>query len=76
MRECRKVLINPNDVLVGDANTAWLSHEAVKVCNALRDLDVYIEQPCESMEECLRVRALSSILYNLFRQINTRKSEK
>jgi len=44
------------DTLVGDANTGWLPHEALRVCHAMRDLDVYIEQPCASYEECLSIR--------------------
>ncbi|MEM6690402.1 MAG: cis-3-hydroxy-L-proline dehydratase [Planctomycetota bacterium] len=42
--------------LVADANTGWTQHEAMRVVRAVRDLDVYIEQPCESYEECLAVR--------------------
>jgi len=44
------------DVLVADANTGWRQHEAVRVADAVRDVDVYIEQPCLSYEECLTVR--------------------
>ena len=44
------------EVLVADANTGWRQHEAIRVCQALRDVDVYIEQPCASYEECLAVR--------------------
>ena len=31
-------------------------HEAMRVVRAVRDVDVYIEQPCLSYEECLTVR--------------------
>ncbi|HEY8370000.1 MAG TPA: enolase C-terminal domain-like protein, partial [Thermodesulfobacteriota bacterium] len=48
--------LGPGDVLVADANTGWLSHQALRVVRAVRDLDVYIEQPCLSYEECLTVR--------------------
>jgi L-alanine-DL-glutamate epimerase-like enolase superfamily enzyme len=44
------------DRLVADANTGWLPHEAMRVTRAVRDVDVYIEQPCASYEECLSVR--------------------
>lgn len=44
------------DVLVADANTGWSQHQALRVAAAVRDLDVYIEQPCPSYEECLVVR--------------------
>lgn len=46
----------PGDVLVADANTGWLRHEALRVARAVKDVDVYIEQPCASYEECLGVR--------------------
>ncbi|MBW7928282.1 MAG: mandelate racemase, partial [Fimbriimonadaceae bacterium] len=39
-----------------DANTGWTLHEAKRVVRAVRDVDVYIEQPCLSYEECLAVR--------------------
>jgi L-alanine-DL-glutamate epimerase-like enolase superfamily enzyme len=44
------------DVLIADANTGWSQHQALRVAAAVRDLDVYIEQPCASYEECLVVR--------------------
>ncbi len=44
------------DVLIADANTGWLPHQAMRVVRAVRDLDVYIEQPCLSYEECLSIR--------------------
>jgi L-alanine-DL-glutamate epimerase-like enolase superfamily enzyme len=47
------------DVLVADANTGWLVHQAARAVRALRDVDVYIEQPCLSLEECLEVRRRS-----------------
>jgi L-alanine-DL-glutamate epimerase-like enolase superfamily enzyme len=31
-------------------------HDALRVVRAVRDVDVYIEQPCPSYEECLAVR--------------------
>jgi L-alanine-DL-glutamate epimerase-like enolase superfamily enzyme len=43
-------------VLVADANTGWLPHQAARVVRAVRDVDVYIEQPCLSYEECLSIR--------------------
>jgi cis-L-3-hydroxyproline dehydratase len=48
--------LEPGDRLVADANTGWLKHEAMRVVRAVRNLDVYIEQPCLSYEECLSVR--------------------
>jgi L-alanine-DL-glutamate epimerase-like enolase superfamily enzyme len=48
--------IQPGERLVADANTGWVQHEAVRVAKAVRDVDVYLEQPCLTYEECLAVR--------------------
>jgi L-alanine-DL-glutamate epimerase-like enolase superfamily enzyme len=48
--------LQPGERLVADANTGWLLHEAMRVVRAVRDVDVYIEQPCLTYEECLSVR--------------------
>jgi L-alanine-DL-glutamate epimerase-like enolase superfamily enzyme len=48
--------LSRGDVLIADANTGWTQHAAIRVANAVRDIDVYIEQPCMSYEECLAVR--------------------
>ncbi len=49
-------VLERGDVLVADANTGWLTHQALRVVRAVADLDVYIEQPCATYEECLTVR--------------------
>ena len=46
----------PGDTLVADANRGWLAEEATRIVKQLHDLDIYIEQPCNSYEECLKVR--------------------
>ncbi len=51
-----RAVLEPDDVLVADANTGWLMHEAARVVRGVRDVDVYIEQPCRSYEECLAIR--------------------
>jgi L-alanine-DL-glutamate epimerase-like enolase superfamily enzyme len=48
--------LQPRDVLVADANTGWLMHQAARVVRGVADVDVYIEQPCLGYEECLAVR--------------------
>jgi len=48
--------LQSGDRLVADANTGWLAHEAMRVIRAVREVDVYIEQPCLSYEECLSMR--------------------
>lgn len=51
-----RAMLQPTDRLVADANTGWTQHEAIRVVRGVRDVDVYIEQPCLSYEECLAVR--------------------
>ncbi len=46
----------PGEVFVGDANTAWRRDEALRVSNALADVDCYLEQPCAAYDACLSVR--------------------
>ena len=55
IHQARKVL-EPTDKLVADANTGWTQHEAARVVRAVSKVDVYIEQPCPSYEECLAIR--------------------
>lgn len=55
IREARAVLPASNR-LVADANTGWTQHEAVRVVRSVKELDVYIEQPCPTYQECLAVR--------------------
>jgi L-alanine-DL-glutamate epimerase-like enolase superfamily enzyme len=55
IKAVQKVL-RPGDILVADANTGWLTHKAIRVVNALEGENLYIEQPCLSLEECLVVR--------------------
>ncbi len=49
-------LLSKDELLVADANTGWRVDDAVRIANAVRDLDVYIEQPCKTYEHCLTVR--------------------
>ncbi len=59
IRAVRAMLL-PSDRLVADANTGWTQHEAMRVVRGVQDVDVYIEQPCLTYEECLAVRRNTS----------------
>jgi L-alanine-DL-glutamate epimerase-like enolase superfamily enzyme len=63
-------LMQPGDRLVADANTGWTLHEAKRVAHAVADLDVYIEQPCRSYEECLSVRRHTDLPFVLDENID------
>jgi L-alanine-DL-glutamate epimerase-like enolase superfamily enzyme len=65
-------LMQDGDVLVADANTGWLMHDAMRVVRGVHDVDVYIEQPCDAYEENLSVRrrcthpfVLDESIYNI-----------
>lgn len=62
------------DILVADANTGWTMHEAARVVNAVKDVDVYIEQPCRSYEECLEVRRRTPLPFVLDEVIDSHDS--
>ncbi len=49
-------VLTRGDVLIADANTGWTQHAAIRVADAVRDVDVYLEQPCLTYEQCLAVR--------------------
>ncbi|MBQ0746117.1 MAG: mandelate racemase [Marinobacter sp.] len=45
-----------DEIWMCDINRAWRQDEAVRFSRALEDLEIYLEQPCYSYEECLSVR--------------------
>ena len=63
-------VLRPGDKLVADANTGWLMHEAARVVRGVRDVDVYIEQPCLSYEECLAIRRRTDLPFVLDESID------
>jgi len=69
IRACREVLA-PTDILIADSNTGWTIHEAARVVNAVRDVDVYIEQPCYTYEECLATRRRTPLPFVLDENID------
>ena len=69
IRQCREILA-PSEVLIADANTGWTMHEAARVVAAVRDLDVYIEQPCPTYEECLTIRRRTALPFVLDENID------
>jgi L-alanine-DL-glutamate epimerase-like enolase superfamily enzyme len=52
--------LKPMESLTFDANRAWLPDVAIQVMTATEDCGGYYEQPCETYEECLAVRARTS----------------
>ncbi len=59
IQQCAAVLQDAEKVIF-DANGAWSQLDAIRVIAAVDHLDIYIEQPCASVEECARVRERST----------------
>lgn len=61
----------PDETIFYDVNRAWLPNVAITVMNAVRQLPVWFEQPCETLEECAAVRAATSHPISLDEAITT-----
>ena len=48
--------LKSGNVLNADANCGWRQHDAIRVVRAVKDVELYLEQPCLSYEQCLAVR--------------------
>jgi len=70
IKACRAIL-EPTDILVADANTGWTMADAARVVNAVRDVDVYIEQPCMSYEESVSIRRRTALPFVLDENIGS-----
>jgi cis-L-3-hydroxyproline dehydratase len=56
---CAEVL-GDAELVIADANGWWTQPEAARVIAAVERLDVMIEQPCATLEECARLRNASA----------------
>ena len=54
-------ILKPGENAFADANQGWTVYDAVKVVRAVNDLDIMIEQPCQTYEECLHVRSHTTL---------------
>lgn len=61
---------SPGELVIADGNTGWLTHQALRVVRAVRDLDVVVEQPCATYEECLVVRRATGLPFVLDESID------
>ncbi len=55
IRACAEVL-GDAEMFIVDANGWWSQADAARVAAAVDDLDVYLEQPCATLEECAQIR--------------------
>ena len=60
-----RAVLDGEETLVADANTGWTVDAAVRVVNGVRDLDIYIEQPCSTYDNCLAVRRRTTLPFVL-----------
>jgi L-alanine-DL-glutamate epimerase-like enolase superfamily enzyme len=52
----------PEDVIIGDANCGWSLREAITAARLMDGLPgLFLEQPCATFEECVRVREYTSL---------------
>lgn len=52
--------LQPGERAFADANRGWLPEDALRVINAIRGLDLVIEQPCDGYDACLQIRRQTS----------------
>ncbi len=64
-------MLENGETLVADANTGWSVSDAARVVNAVRDVDVYIEQPCLSYDHCLVTRRRTPLPFILDENIDS-----
>ena len=64
-------LLEKGDTLIADANTGWRVDDAARVVSAVADLDVYIEQPCQSYRHCLDIRRRTALPFVLDESIDS-----
>ncbi len=53
------------DAVIADANTGWTMRGAARLARGIEDLDVYLEQPCKTYEECLFIRQRTTLPFVL-----------
>lgn len=66
-----RAVLKKTDLLVADANTGWTRHEAARVVGAVSGLDVYVEQPCLTYEECVSIRRRTTLPFVMDEVIDT-----
>jgi cis-L-3-hydroxyproline dehydratase len=64
MRAVREAL-DPRVSVMGDANTGWSVRAAARFVRGVEDLDVYVEQPCKTYEECQVIRQRTTLPFSL-----------
>ncbi len=66
-----RAILADDEILVADANTGWRVDAAARVVKGVRDVDVYIEQPCQSYAHCLTIRRRTELPFILDENIDS-----
>ena len=66
-----RAILADDEILVADANTGWRVDAAARVVKGVRDVDVYIEQPCQSYEHSLTIRRRTELPFILDENIDS-----
>lgn len=61
----------PGEFIFYDVNRAWTPAEALTVMKRVGDLAVTFEQPCETLDQCAQVRALTTHPLSLDERLET-----
>ncbi|NKQ59402.1 mandelate racemase/muconate lactonizing enzyme family protein [Amycolatopsis sp. K13G38] len=54
-------IAGPGTSLIADANGGWTLQQAVRAVRLIDELPIYLEQPCQRIEDCRIVRGLTSL---------------
>lgn len=66
-----RALLRPGEELLCDANRGWRRDQALRFVHAVRDLDFYLEQPCDGYDDCLAVRRRAAQPFKLDETVKT-----
>ena len=53
--------VGDGPLVYGDWNCGATSLDAIRIGRAVRDLDIMLEQPCKTIEDCARVKASTQL---------------
>ena len=61
----------PGERILYDANRAWTRREALLVMNAVADLGITVEQPCETLDDIAAIRPLTRCAISVDERLET-----